>query len=250
MRKSVAAVVSAVTLTFCNSARADEKEALRALVDQAIKAHGGEAALTKFVAYTMRMKGTLHVQNMAIDFTGDLSTQGADQQRAAIDLEIGGQKVTVINVFNRDKGWAKINDTLIEMNKDQVEEAKEGAYASWLYSLVPLKDEASTLAHLGEIDVEGRPAVGIRVSRKGHRDVSMFFDKKTHLLVKTENRVKDDQTNQEVTQETYLSAYGDKGEIRKALKLTLRRDGKPFLEAEISEFKALEKLDESVFDKP
>lgn len=251
MRKSVAAViVFGIALVSSIPSRADDKDAMRALVDQAIKAHGGEAVLTKFVAYTLRMKGTLHVQNMAIDFTGDMSTQGANQQRAAIDLEIGGQKVSVINVFNRNKGWVKLNETVLEMNKDQLEEAKEGAYASWLFSLVPLKDEAFTLAPLGEINVDNRPAVGIRVSHKGHRDVNLFFDKKTNLLVKTENRVKDEQANQEVTQETFLGGYDDKGEIRKALKLTLRRDGKLFLEAEISELKALEKLDDSVFDKP
>ena len=101
----------------------------------------------------------------------------------------------------------------------------------------------------GPFQVEGRPAAGLRVSRKGNRDITLYFDQKTHLLVKTETRVKDEGSGQEVTEETVLSAHAEKG-ARQAMKLTTQRDGKPFLEAEVVEFKVEAKLDDSVFAKP
>src|SRR5262249_24189574 len=159
---------------------ADDKAAVRALVSQAIKAHGGEAVLAKFAAATMKMKGTVHVQGMAIEFTGELSAQGMDQQKAVIDFEIGGQKFTIKNGLNRDKGWVKLNDTVVEMDKEELANTREEAYAGWLQSLLPLKDEAFALAPLGEVMVDERPAVGIRVSHKDHKDVNLYFDKKTN----------------------------------------------------------------------
>lgn len=247
MRKSLAVVFG--VLVICSApALADDKAEMRALLDKAIRAHGADAG--KVQAATMKMKGTIHVQNMALDFNGDLSVQGPDQQRVAIDLSIGGQNVTVINVLNRDKGWVKINDAVVDLDKDKVAQAKEEAYAGWLQYLTPLKDDAYTLAPLGEIKIDDRPATGMRVSSQGHRDVSLYFDKKTHLLVKIESRVKDEERGQEVTQETFLSGYDEKAPMRQALKLKVHRDGKLFADAEITDFKAVDKLDDSVFGKP
>jgi len=55
----------------------------------------------------------------------------------------------------------------------------------WVAMLAPLKDKAYTLAPIGEVKVEDRPALGLRVSRKGNRDINLYFDKKTYLRVKT-----------------------------------------------------------------
>jgi hypothetical protein len=114
---------------------------------------------------------------------------------------------------------------------------------------VPLKDKAFTLAPLGEVNIDKRPALGVRVSSKGHRDVSLYFDKRTALLAKTEARVKDDD-GQEVTEETYSSDYQEVQGTKQAMKFTIKRDGKPYLEGEVTEYKLSESLDESMFAKP
>lgn len=251
MRTTAAPAIVMVMLLVCGTARADDdKTVSRAILDQAMRAHGGEAVLAKFAGATMKLKGTVHVQNMALPFAGELATQGADQQRAFIEFEAGGQKFAVTNVFNRDKGWVKLADNVVAMTRDQLAEVKEETYASSLNWLVPLKDEAFTLAPLGEIQVDNRPALGIRISHKGHRDVNLYFDKQTHRLAKAESRVKDQESGQEVTQETFLSNYDEKGVVQRAHKMTVKRDGKLYVEAEIQDFKAVEKLDDSLFDKP
>lgn len=245
MRRTAVVVIALFVMSL--PVRAGDDAATRDLLEQAIRAHGGEAALAKIVGSTMKMKGTIHVQNMALEFTGEVSTQGADQQRAAVELAIGGQKVTVISVLNRDKGWIKIADNTTALDKDRLVEAQEAAHAGSLGRLLPLRDKAYKLALLGEIEVDNQPALGVRVSREGRRDVNLYFDKKTHRLVKTEARVKDEATGQEMTQEAFLGNYDDKSI---ALKITVKRDGNPHVQAEIHDFKAFDKLDDSVFDKP
>jgi hypothetical protein len=227
--------------------RADDVLTPRSVLDKGIEAMGGKAYLGKFKASSSKMKGEIFIQGAKLPFAGDVQTQGADQQRVAIELTIDGQKISVVQVLNRDRGWVKLNDAT--MDKDKLAETLEQTHAGWVATLVPLTDEAFKLDTVGEVQVEGQPAIGIRVSHAGRRDVNLFFDKKTRLLVKTETRVKDEETKQEMTEESFLSGYDGK-DIQQAFKITVKRDGKLFLEAELSDIKLEEKLDDSVFAKP
>ncbi|MBI5757116.1 MAG: hypothetical protein HZA46_01210 [Planctomycetales bacterium] len=229
--------------------RAEDLVQPRAVIDKAIQEMGGAAQLGKFKAISSKMKGDLHIQGVKVPFTGEVTTQGADQQKSFVELVIDGQKIAVVQVLNRNQGWVKINETTMDMTKDKLEETVEAAHAGWVASLVPLMNKAFKLDTIGESQVEGKAAIGIHVSYPGRRDVNLFFDKTTHLLVKTETRAKDEQTGQEVTDETFMSGYEGK-EVKQALKLLIKRDGKPLLEAELSDIRPDEKLDDSVFAKP
>ena len=58
-------------------------------------------------------------------------------------------------------------------------------------TLVPLTGKEYALSSLGELKVNGRPAVGIKAKKKGAADLDLWFDKKTRLPVKAEMRVTD-----------------------------------------------------------
>src|SRR5262249_33308325 len=90
------------------------------------------------------------------------------------------------------------------------------------------------LAPLGEVAVDGRPARGVKVSREGHRDVDLYFDREKSLLVKTQTRVKDDD-GQEVTEETFLSDYKEAQGTNQAMKVVVQRDGELYVESEVPE---------------
>src|SRR5260370_18135650 len=118
--------------------------------------------------------------------------QRAGQSRVAMEGKVNDQTFRMVRVVNGDKGWIKLNDgETKEMSKEQLAEEREELYGKAVAALVPLKDKTYQLAALGESKVEGRDAVGVRVSRKGHRDVSLFFDKGNGLLAKTRTPVKD-----------------------------------------------------------
>ena len=231
-------------------ARADDAADARALVEKAVKAHGGQETLDKLPASVTKFKGTFHGMGEGIPMTGELSAQGPDKQRVDLEIEAGGQKFPVLIVLAGDKGWTKIAKDTTEMDKDQVAESKEQAFAAWVATLAPLKDKQFTLATTGEVKVDGKPALGVKVSSKGHRDIDLYFDKGTGLLVKTETRVKDETSGQEVSEEGFYLDYKEVQGTKHAMKFSVKRNGKLFMEGESSEVTLSEKLDATTFAKP
>jgi hypothetical protein len=238
-------------LTAALPARADDAKDARALVDQAIKAHGGADNVAKYRGSVTAFKGTFHGMGMELPMTGAISTSGPDRLKADIEVEAGGQKLKIVNVVDGDTGWTKVGDNTTEMDKDAVAEAREQMHAGWVASLAPL-DAAKgyTLATTGEQLVGGKPALGVKVSAKDRRDVTLYFDKGTGLLVMYESRVKDEGSGQEVTEETFPSDYKEVQGTKQAVKFTTKRDGKLYMEGEATDHQLAEKLDAGVFAKP
>jgi hypothetical protein len=241
-------LVPGLLLAASAAARADDSK-VRALVDKAVRAQGGEANLAKWPAMTAKLKGTFRALGEGVAFTGELAAEGSARYKVVIEAESGGAKFHMARVLNGNKGWNRVGDETEEMDKDDLADAKEEAYAGWVATLAPLKDKAFRLAPLGEVKIDKRPALGVRVSSKGHRDVNLYFDKKTGLLAKTESRVKDE-SDQEVTEETFLSDYREVQGTKQAMKFTVKRDGKPYLEAEVTKLRLAKKPDDGAFAKP
>lgn len=230
---------------------ADDAKAVKELIAKAIKAHGGKDVLTKYKASENKMKGTVHVMGMAIDFTGEVAYQAPNRMRIEIDAEVGGMTFKTIQVLAGDKGWISTNGKVSKMTKDMLAEGKEQFHSGAVTRLVVLEQKGYTLSPLGEAKVNGREAVGVRVAHKGYRDVSLYFDKKTHMLVKSETRGKDLMAGgEEYTGETFYSDYKKVDGVQVAHKVVVKRDGKKYVEGEITESKVAEKLDDSVFAKP
>jgi hypothetical protein len=230
--------------------RGDDSGAAKEIVEKAIKAVGPEEKIAKLKAVTFKLKGKIHTMGMEIPFTGEVISQGADQSKATIDIEVNGQKITVTEALNHDKGWNKIGDMLMDKTEDQVKEAQESGHESWIATLIPLRDKAYTLSSLGDVKVDDRPALGIRVSGKGHRDVNLYFDKENGLLLKSEMRVKDEESGQEVNQESYFSDYKEVNGLKEPMKIVIKKDGKAFLEADVEETRRQDKIEDSAFAKP
>ena len=234
-------VAVGLALAFTSSLRADEP---KQIIDKAIKAAGGEEKLAKFKCHTWTSKGIYYGAGNEIPYTADYAVQWPDKFRADI-------KGFLIIVLNGDKGWMKMGDNAMEMNADQLAEQKEVQHAGYVTSLLPVKGAGYTLAPLAEAKVADRPAVGVKVSSKGHRDVSLYFDKETNLLVKGEWIVKaQEEGDKEMTQETLYGNYRDVEGAKLPMKVTINREGKKYVEGENSDLKAVEKPDEKMFGKP
>ena len=246
----------ALVLALAALGRADDDADAKAVVEKAVKARGGADNLAKYKADVLKIKGAVHVSGLDIDFTGEISFQQPDKSRAVIEGTVMGTNFKSTRVVNGDKGW--IDDLLggtqsmRDMSKEELAEERESQNANSIARLAVLTDKAYTVSTVGESKVGDKEAVGILVKRKGYRDVSLFFDKKTHLLLKSETRVKDPQGggDTEFTQEAFYDDYKKVGDLQVAHKLTIKRDGKAFLESETTEFKPEEKLDDGLFAKP
>jgi outer membrane lipoprotein-sorting protein len=252
--RRIVCLAAALVLAAGGAARADEKADLQKVIDKAIKAMGGEEKLAKYKAETYKMKGKFYGMGEGIDYTGEVSVQVPDKVRIQIDGDAGGMKVTFfIRVADGKKVWMKAfgQETKEITDKDELAEVKEANHEERVASLLPLKEKGYELASLGEVKVDNKPAIGMRVSHKGFRDVNLFFDKDSGLLVKREGTVKDfDMGGKEFMQETLLSDYKEVSGVKRPMKLLINRDGKKYVEGELTDVELKEKLDDSVFAKP
>jgi hypothetical protein len=221
----------------------------RAIIDKAIKAHGGAKKLAAIKAIQMKGKGKIYVP-MEASFTAEITAQPPDKQRLSADLEINNMNFKFVQVFDGKKGWQGVAGMIKELDADEIKEAKQQAHVNEVETLIVLKDKNYKLSALGESKVGDNDVVGVQVTKKGWRDVNLFFDKKTHLLLKAEYRALDP-NKQEVAQEKLFLDYKDFEGYKAPGRMVINNDGKKFLDMEITEATTMETpLDASVFVKP
>ncbi len=226
------------------------QEEARAIVAKAVRAVGGAERLAKFKARSGKAKGTGPINGREARFLVVGMHQFPDQMKEEAELEIQGQKITVTRVLHGDKGWIRAGGQTHEATGEVLRKLKEAMYANYVLSLLPLlEDKAFTLSRLGEVQVHGRAAVGVRVASRGQRDMDLYFDKESGLLVKRANRVLDEAL-QEVAQEEFYSDYRDVQGIQVAWKSVKRRDGRKEMAIEVIECQFFDRMDARAFAKP
>ena len=248
MRRLAMLLVMAGLFVGLANAQDGQPEA-RAVLDKAITAHGGEAYLNKYHAATIKTKGRLEILG-GFDFTQDMSYQMPDKFRDDLEFEVMGMKFRTLTVYNAGKAGLEINGKKLDMGKKLDDALKEATQLLEAGRLVGLRGKGYELSIVGDADVNGKPAVGIRVTKKDQRDYNLYFDKKTGLLAKTERRAIDLQSDQEMTEERIVTEYHKVEGVQHPKKMVINRDGKKFLEAEVVEIREFEKLDEGMFKVP
>lgn len=221
------------------------------LIEKAVQAAGGEEKLAKLKGYRIKAKGTLEILGMSLDFTSTGLLDLSGRIRTEVELEIMGRKFTVLQVYDGKKAWVKAMDRTMELEGDLLKEMKEQMHAGRVSFLLPLlKNDGYTLAPLGEIKVNGKPAQGVKVSAKGFRDIDLYFDQATGLLVKTAGQTLEQTTMKEVAQESVMSDFKEFDGLKQPTKVITHQDGKKFLEVEVMEYKGVAEVDNSEFAKP
>src|SRR5436853_20344 len=83
-----------------------------------------------------------------------------------------GQNVSVITVIDGAKGWLNVNGTTQDLDPKLLKSIKEDLHRASVLQLVPLKDgKKYEVTAVGEVKVNDRPAVGIRVASKDRKDI-------------------------------------------------------------------------------
>src|SRR6516164_5065377 len=154
----------------------------KAVLAKAIKAHGGEEALTKYKATQSKTKGKLF--NLPVigeaEFTQEAASMLPDKAKETMTLDVGGQKVNVVTIMNGDTFSIESAGMDVPITDDIKKALKGAQYMMKVARLVSLvKDKDYELSALGEVKVEDKPAVGVQVKSKGHNDISLFFYKDT-----------------------------------------------------------------------
>ena len=227
------------------------------VIEKAIKAHGGREILKKnrerpvysvaqaqvFVE-EMELSGTMEITGIARDKTYHF--------RHELSLKIMDMDVQQTVGFDGKELWIALNGQILASydKKEDLDILKDFIWAEEAADLVALDGPDIKLSIIGEDKVGDHAVVGVRVSKKGHSDVAMYFDQKTFLLRKIENRSLDFVTRQEVEQQRILENYVDFEGQKVPKRMTIFQDGKKLVELEVKEYKYLERVENTLFSRP
>jgi hypothetical protein len=238
----------AFSLLLANSgtARGDEMEDARKVIAVGIKAQGGQEKLLRFKAVICRAEGTIQFEGRAVACAIRLVFQPPHQHNQVLS----GPGFKVTTVLNGDRAWRNTNGSIVELNKEQVQEYKQILFSEQACGLTPLlKYPHVALTLLKESKVEGILCIGVRVRCKNFRDVTLHFDRKTGLLIKMEMIVKDKGTF--FTQETFFHDYEIFNGLRRPRRVITTRDKKEYMSWEVIENRAVEnKVSDLHFVRP
>jgi hypothetical protein len=241
---SVPALILAALLVPASIIRADDRSDALAIVDDAIKAHGGADALAKAQAYTRKGSGSVKPLDKELPLVEELTVSLPDRMRLASEID---KTARVLIVLNGDKGWQSTGGPASEISGLRLKEVADEASIYWLATLLPLKNDSFTLKPLPEKKVNDKPVVGISASAKGRPDVRMYFDKASHLLVKIEREAV--LGGLKVDKDYQFSDYKDVDGVKLPGRQTDYLNGKKVSEVSVSSYN-VHKPDDATFAKP
>lgn len=248
--RGVAGPALALLLSVTVAGPATAQETPRALIERAIRAHGGVERLARVRADWVQVKGTILVGASSVPFVNETTVRLPGQFKSVVRLTVGGKTQTVVHLLDGDRASILLDGAPQPVSSAHAAQLRQMIQLDQAVRLVPLlTDPAFALAPLGELGVGGRPALGVRVTGRGQRELRLYFDKATALLVKTEH-VLDGPGGTEVRQEGYYSDFKDVGGYLRPGKVTAYRDGKKVMDAELIQARVFGHVDAAEFSRP
>jgi hypothetical protein len=249
MPKILPIVLALVPFGAADGRSGDAPDAARALLDRAIQAHGGETALAKAHRVIRKVGGDLVAAGSTVPFASELNADYPERFRLHFVAVHGPQEVRMLLVLDGTKGWQSSGGAATALSAQRVRELRDEAYVAWLGTLLPIRKEAGFgLALAPGAQVNGREAVGIKVTRKDRPDVTLHFDRETHLLVRLQRRART--AGAEVEREEVYSAHKDFDGVKLPTRIVPRAGGKKQLEITTANYRFPRVLDDSLFQRP
>jgi hypothetical protein len=225
-----------------------ESQAARDTVKRAIDAQGGEEQVKKLIQpWRAKVKGTTGL----LQLNGEILQQSPSKGRISTTVGVGPASMEVVAVVNGNKSWRRIAGFTSDVTGKELAEMEDGEYRSRrVRFLLPLLQEPGIeLSLLPDAVVSDEPARGVRVKSKGHRDVDLYFDRGTGLLVKSESRITPPD-KPVIVLEQVSSNYRDFGGVKMATKFTKYENHKLTSVEEIIDLTFVDRIDDREFERP
>ena len=234
------------TLALGLAVPAAGQDAPKAVIEKAIKAHGGADLLAKFPAERVSVKGTVNIGGMDVEMTATTVTQYPDKQKSTGTLTLAGMELKVVHMNSGDSMSVTINGEPLPLTDEQKADGKQDLYADSLTRLVPLlKGDTYTLKAGPEAAVNGDPAVSVVVEHAKYKPVTLYFDKATGRLARLTFMSTDD--GAEAEKETTYSDYKAVQGVQVAHKQVSTKGGKKESDVTLEKVELLEKVDAAEF---
>jgi hypothetical protein len=236
-------LVAAALVATAGGGRADTEA--EALLAKAIQAHGGEEALAGHKALRLKLKVVYEGANQFASNNEWLFAAPDKLKETAEGFSLGRRTVSVTATDGKAT-WSFANGQTQQLDGKFAEWYKDQAHLHQVMRLVPLKGKEYELKAAGETEVDGKTAVGLLVQTKGQKDITLFFDAESGLLVKVERKVIDS-GGEEVKEERFYRDYPKKGDLPYAGKVLIKHDGKTVEYQEVRDAKFLQDADANEF---
>ena len=150
---------------------------------------------------------------------------GRKKQTVGLDIGSGLVKVAVVDHSKREPELVRVTVTPLLAD-----------------------DKGYRFTVLPEEKVLDRPAIGIQVSQADHRDVALYFDRVTGLLVK--KVLRPHAGGADSLQEEIFSDFKDVEGLKRPTRVRILINGVPHVEADIRVTEFRERIDDKEFTKP
>jgi hypothetical protein len=185
----------------------------RTVIRRAVRAVGGQELLTRQIASHNRWKfrweaGAVGGQTIEMDGEALVQTGGKPIRLGYFGKPGDNIARETLIVINGKNSWQSQDGKVEDFKDIDSERMQSASHTDRVTGLVALlRDNQFVLTAFAGGQVDGKPVDGVRVSAKGKKDVDLYFDRATGLLVKFSHRFKDG--GKEVLWEMTLSDYRD-----------------------------------------
>ncbi len=226
------------------------QDGARAMIERAIVAHGGQARLSGVRADKVKLKGTLHFGSTVVPYTNDVTIQSPGQFKSIVRISEMTRTRTIVHILDGEQSSITVDDKPQTVSGSNLAQMRQTLQLDQAMKLVPLlTDPGFSVSLLGEYQYNGRVVVGIRVIGHGQRDLRLYFDRESALLVKSDHLL-DGAGGKDVRQEAFYSDYRDVGGYVRPGRVIAFRDGKKVMEAELVEAHHFDHIDAREFRIP
>lgn len=242
-----------VSMSLVGICRADDKAT--DIVKKAIDAHGGAEALNKYKAGRFNMTGEMTIFGMDLKFTGKMAYVTPDKYKMELVTKVQGMQMEINQIANgkSTKSSVKLNGERQPVGGDNdAEELKFSAALQEIGQMTPLLDaKRFEIKAIDDGEFGGVKYSGVQVKVIAlKRDCKLYFDKKTGLQVVTVHTAKSVGENgaaEEVLEESTNSDFKKINGLMIAGKLSVKHDGKKFMEIVCKDIEVLENIDNKEF---
>jgi peroxiredoxin len=225
---------------------ADAQRTAEQLIRQGVDALGGEKRLAERHVLDFKVRGKVYLTKAPTTYSGSMT---ADPAGYRTRVAVAGDAFNLTLVLDGDRGWLKLGERVMDLPREAIDEQRERLYCEGVVQLAPiLADHACRLALIPDTKLGDQKVDGVRVRSEGHRDVRLYFDAQTHLLLKSETEI--NEQGKEIAQETLMQDYAEVDGVQRPRKIFIRWDGVERAEREASDFHESDPADSAAFAKP
>lgn len=218
----------------------------KAVVEKAVKAHGGADLITKFTAMRVTLKGTVSIADQECELTATGLVQFPGKRKLDGTVNLNGMELKIKQVLDGDKLKVTINGMPFPVRDEQTASERDELYADGLARLLPLvKGDGFTLKAGPEVQVGDEAAAAVVVEHPKHKPVTLAFSKKSGLLVRVSYTATEE--GKEVLKETTYGNHKAVQGVQVPHKETSTKDGKKDSDLTVEKVELLEKADDSEF---